>query len=158
RPSVAYQGDLNTPSTLLLALDKSESMTIQDEYDNLSRWQALQRMLREAEPHLKKLEEEQNTTIVRYHFAEDATDYAADIQPDGKRTDFGQMLHALGERHGRDRDLRGLLILSDGADNGVRYPPLTEAARWRSLPCPIFTFAVGKPTTSDRQKDIGFVG
>ena len=67
------------------------------------------------------------------------------------------MLQSLYKIHGRERSLRGLAILSDGADNGTRYPALTEAARWRGLPCPIWTFGLGQPTTADSQSDIALV-
>src|SRR5581483_7280262 len=80
-------------------------------------------------------------------------------KPDGKRTDIGQMLKKLYES--RDRAggrLRGLLVLSDGADNGTRFPAVTEATRWRGLPCPVHVFAYGKPTTADRQSDIIVTG
>src|SRR5205814_3262315 len=73
---------------------------------------------------------------------------------DGKRTDFGKMLHMMYERHGTDRNLRGVAVLSDGADNGVSFPALTEASRLRRLPCPIHTFGLGKTTTDVRQRDI----
>jgi uncharacterized membrane protein len=82
----------------------------------------------------------------------------ADFDPnghaDGKRTDFGQSLQSLFNLHGRDRNLRALLFFSDGADNGTRVPPLVEAAKWRSLPCPVHTFGLGKTTTADRQRDV----
>jgi uncharacterized membrane protein len=48
----------------------------------------------------------------------------------------------------------GLLIFSDGADNGTKVPALTEAGRWRKNPCPVHAFALGKQTTGDRQQDI----
>src|SRR5438045_9155247 len=66
------------------------------------------------------------------------------------------MLNSLYERHGSERYLRGLLILSDGADNGARYPALSLAPKWRALPCPIHTFAFGKTTTTAKQQDISF--
>src|SRR5262249_23011920 len=69
-----------------------------------------------------------------------------------------QMLRFLHERHGREHNLRGLLIVSDGADNGIRIPPLPEAAKWRGLPCPIHTFGLGQPTTTDSRPDIALTG
>jgi hypothetical protein len=38
RPSLALREDLRVPSTLLIAADDSESMTIQDQHKNQSRW------------------------------------------------------------------------------------------------------------------------
>jgi uncharacterized membrane protein len=157
RPSLAYREELRLPSTLLIALDASESMTIQDEAGPRSRWDAMLRILRQAEPILQGLHDEQNINVVVYRFAEDAVPedrIVSSAKADGKRTDFGKMLHAMYERHGTDRNLRGVLILSDGADNGVTFPAITEASRLRRLPCPIHTFGLGRTTTDARQRDI----
>ncbi|MBV9124569.1 MAG: hypothetical protein JO112_14525 [Planctomycetes bacterium] len=159
RPSLASRDNPHEPYTLLIVPDLSESMTIQDEFDGQSRWDNLRRQLQAAGPILQRLQEQQNVTISWFGFAEDVRPFDPnnqDVKPDGKRTDFGRMLHSLYESHGQDRHLRGLLILSDGADNGTRYPALTEAAKWRNLPCPIFTFGVGKETTGEGQSDIAF--
>lgn len=156
RPSFAFRDDLHMPSTLLILLDASESMTIQDEVGGISRWEYMQRMLRNAEPALQTLRDEENVNVAVYQFAEDLAEYSPEARPDGKRTDFGQALQRLYGERARDRNLRGLLVLSDGADNGTRFPALTEASKWRSLPCPIHTFGFGKETTADRQRDIAF--
>src|SRR6266478_147931 len=157
RPSLAYKEELRVPSTLLIALDGSESMTIQDEADSKSRWAVMLQTLQKAEPVLQQLHDEQHVNVVVYRFAEDATPEEHAVpsgQADGKRTDFGKMLHTVTDRHGADKNLRGLIVVSDGADNGTVYPALTEAGRLRRLPCPVYTFALGKTTTDVRQRDI----
>jgi len=157
RPSLAYKEELRVPSTLPIIWDGSESMTIQDEADNKSRWAVMRQILSHCEPLLQKLHDEQNVIVAVYRFAEDAAPEEGIIpggQADGHRTDFGKMLHTLADRYGADRNLRGLIILSDGADNGTAYQPLTEAGRFRRMPCPIYTFGLGKTTTDTRQRDI----
>jgi uncharacterized membrane protein len=154
RPSVAFRDDLHVPSTLLIGLDDSQSMTIQDEISGQSRWAAVLRTLERCRPVLQRLRDENNVNVVLYRFAGDVREFDPDGQPDGPRTDFGELLHALFDRHRADPHLRGLIVLSDGADNGTRYQPLPLAAQWRSLPCPVSTVAFGKPTTSDKQSDI----
>jgi uncharacterized membrane protein len=154
RPSLALRDELRVPSTLIIAADASESMTIQDQHNNQSRWGYLQRILGDVQPQLDELRDQFNIATVPYRFAGEIADYDPSVKADGKRTDFGEMLNALSERHSSDRFLRGLLVLSDGADNGTRYPPLTLAAKWRTLPCPIHTFAFGQTTTSSTQHDI----
>jgi uncharacterized membrane protein len=156
RPSFAFRDELRVPSTLLIAMDDSQSMTIQDQHNNQSRWDYLRRLLHDAQPELERLRDERNVSVVLYRFAADVRDFEPDGKAEGKRTDFGELLQALYERHGSERSLRGLLILSDGADNGTRYPALGLAGRWRSLPCPIHTFAFGQTTTSAEQHDIAF--
>ena len=154
RPSFALQDDQKTPSALLIMADKSESMSIQDQHNNQSRWDYLQRLLAECEPHLQQLRDEYNVSVVLGTFAGEVGEYDPKGKPDGKRTDFGEMLHTLYERHAGERNWRGFLILSDGADNGTRFPPLPLAGKWRSLPCPIHTFAFGQTTTTSKQRDI----
>ncbi len=95
--------------------------------------------------------------MLLYRFDDDVRELDESAQADGARTDFGRMLHGLYERHGRDAQLRGLAILSDGADNGTRYPALAEADLWRQAGRPIDTFVVGKETTAD-QADLSFTG
>src|SRR5262249_40768619 len=136
--------------------DNSESMSIQDQLNGQSRWDYLRRLLKDAEPDLQRLREEQNITVRLYRFAGQVSDYDPDGKADGKRTDFGEMLHSLYERHGNERYFKSFLILSDGADNGSRYPALPLAAKWRTLPCPIYTFGFGQTTTTAEQRDIVF--
>jgi uncharacterized membrane protein len=154
RPSVAFRDDLKVPSTLLVASDYSGSMTIQDEVNGQSRWAALLRSLRDCRPLLDRLHDEHNVSAVFYRFAGDVGDFDPDGKADGPRTDFGQMLHTLFDRHRAERHLRGLIVLSDGADNGTLFQPLPLAAQWRSLPCPVSAVGFGKPTTGDKQSDI----
>jgi uncharacterized membrane protein len=159
RPAVTSQADPRLPSTLLFLVDGSESMTIQDEIDGKPRWEYLQRIFRNADSALRELQEDHQVAIVMYRFAEQLGEYSAEAKSDGKRTDFAQALQELHARHGRERNLRGLLVFSDGADNGTRFPPdqsVVEAARWRNLPCPVHAFGLGKTTTAERERDLAF--
>src|SRR5207249_10528687 len=140
RPSFASRGDLRQPSVLLILPDGSESMTNRDGFDQKSRWEEQLSILRKCDPILGDLREDQNVTVVIFRFAEDIGEFDPQGKADGKRTDFGQMLNSVYERYKQERRLRGLVILSDGADNGTRYNALTEAAKFRGLPCPIHTF------------------
>src|SRR5262249_54142818 len=74
-------------------------------------------------------------------------------EADGKRTEYGRVLRELFERREGNRPPRALLVLGDGTDHG-NIPALGEASRWRSLPCPIQTVALGKPNLGDRQNDV----
>jgi uncharacterized membrane protein len=157
RPALASRDQLKAPSVLVIAVDDSESMTIQDEFDGQSRWDRMQRVLAKCEPELRRLRDEYNVTVALHRFSEgvrpfDPADAAA--KADGKRSDYGLMLQTLYERYRGERYLRGLLVMGDGADNGTRHEPLAVAGQWRNLPCPVHTVAFGKTTTSDRQSDI----
>ncbi len=155
RPSLAFSERNRTRSQLHVVADYSESMSIQDEFDGLSRWDLVLRSLRRSEAALARLRDELRVDVIFHRFAGDTVDFQPDSpgKPDGKRTDFGAMLRRLYDGRDGRQPLRGLLILSDGADNGTS-PALAEAARWRGLPCPLHVFACGKPTTTDRQNDV----
>jgi uncharacterized membrane protein len=157
RPAVGILDKSKAASVLYIAVDRSASMTISDEVDNRPRWDTLVRHLQDAAPVLRRLREEGQVEIDLRKFADDVSTLDPDNvgAADGKRTDIGGMLHKLfDERDGR-RSPRGLLVLSDGADNGnSRTPALAEAARWRAVPSPIHTFTYGKTTTSNRQSDV----
>src|SRR5271170_6569137 len=70
RPAIASRDDLKTPSTLIILVDKSESMTIHDASGNMSRYDALKKVLQLSEPALKQLTEDQNVTVVIKAFGE----------------------------------------------------------------------------------------
>jgi uncharacterized membrane protein len=154
RPAVAFRDDLKVPSTLIIAADGSLSMTIKDEVDNKSRWATLQRVLAASRDSLDRLRDDFNVNVVLVRFAEEVSEYDPDGKADGQRTDFGRLLHTLHQRYSAERHLRGLLILSDGANNGTLYPAHAEAARWRGLGCPVLTFALGQETTRGDDRDI----
>ena len=67
------------------------------------------------------------------------------------------MLGKVYEAHQDQRDgkLRGLLIVSDGANNGSQ-PAAREVEKFKDLGCPVYGFAAGQPTTAGDQKDVAF--
>jgi uncharacterized membrane protein len=141
---------------LLIALDASKSMTIQDEASR-PRWDAMLQTLHDAGPAFERLRREQNVQIEFARFAEKVEPFSLDnpSEPDGKRTDIGGMLKSLYEQYG-GRRVRGVLVLSDGRNNGgQRTDPFAEARRWRA---PIHTFAFGNPNTRNGQRDVAVTG
>lgn len=154
RPSLAIEKDPRLPSRLAIVLDASESMTIQDEFNNQTRWDVLTNVLERCQPIFEELKAEQNVTVDLYTFGEGVESYSPGVAPDDRRTDFGTMLATLYDRYQTETDLkRGLIIVSDGANNGIQRPAEGEAARWQNL-CRVYTFALGKTTTSGDLRDI----
>lgn len=155
RPSFGLADRNAQRGLLIVVVDGSKSMTILDEINNQTRWEYLQKLLKDSGSSLDALQDRQNVDIVFYRFDADTAPVKRDElgQPDGGRTDIGSMLRNLYENRDGKHRLLGLLILSDGADNG-RVPALTEAVRWRNLPCPVHTFGFGNTSTNDRERDI----
>lgn len=154
RPSLAFHDDLHTSSKILIALDASESMAIQDEYNGQSRWNAQLRTLNDCKTIMDRLRSDHQIDIILYQFAGEVKDFDPQGTPDGKRSDYGFLLDRLYKDHAHERFLRGLIVLGDGANNGTRIQPMDLAPLWKNLPCPVHTFGFGKPTTSDQQNDI----
>ena len=175
RPALSVTEQPRLKSTLVVVLDNSESMSITDEYDKLSRWELLKRVVEKCGPLLKQLEDDQQVTVHLYCFSGDfnaaAEQYKPQIdsssvsvpdwlngrRPNGKRTDFGLMLSELYNRYqGEPNPLRGLIVISDGGNNASNPDPTAMAMKWRGIGCPIYTFMTGKTDTKTDQKDIAF--
>ncbi|HEV3146482.1 MAG TPA: glutamine amidotransferase, partial [Gemmataceae bacterium] len=154
RPALAVRDDQRVPSLLIIGCDFSKSMTIHDEYNNQSRFETMQKIMERCEPIFKQLEEEQQISVKIVRFGEDVQPYDKNGQPDGNRTDIGRLLNEMFEQHKNEQNLRGFLLVSDGADNGTRFIAVQEAGKWRAIQCPINCFALGASTTSSQQKDL----
>jgi uncharacterized membrane protein len=156
RPALAAPERDRASSVLYIVPDASKSMTINDEVADRTRWELLKHTLESCRVPLERLEKEHDVEVRWFRFADGVSDFdpANTGEADGMRTDFGVMLRDLFERREPRRRIRGLLVISDGADNGTAIPALSEAARWRSVPCPIHTFACGKPNMPRKHKDV----
>jgi hypothetical protein len=159
RPFYAQEQEMFNDGQLVLVLDYSSSMRISDGPNNQSRWDTLHQLLEwpEVKEAFARLEREKNIKIYRYQGAEDVRPFDPKSEPDGKRTDIGYWLQALYQRHKNDRNLRGLLVFSDGQNNGTRYSAMNVANEWRGLRCPVYCFGLGSPATKKGQKDIAVV-
>lgn len=156
RPFYAQEQEVLNDGQLLLLIDYSSSMRITDGPNNQSRWETIGQLLEwpEIKEALARLENEKTIKIYRYQGAEDVRTYDAKGQPTGKRTDIGYWLYALHEKHKSDRNLRGLLVFSDGQNNGTRYSAVNAANEWRGLRCAVHCLGVGSPFTTKGQSDI----
>src|SRR5438067_2212001 len=159
RPSFASEQSVVTSGKLILVLDCSLSMKITDGPKSSSRWDAVRQLLEwpEVKDALQRLQTERQIEVIVYQGAEDLRKYEPASDADGKRTDIGQWLHTLMTKHRSDPNLRGILIFTDGADNGTRYLAVEEAAQFRGLSCPVHTFGAGLETTRKGQNDIAVV-
>lgn len=158
RPSIGIQEEPKVPSHLLIGIDLSESMTIQDEFGNLSRIDAVRKILQKAEGTIEALRDEQNVNVQFYaygspDFAEATGAYAAELTADGKRSDYGAYLLRTFERWQGERYVRAHLLIGDGADNGTAYSAIAEANKWRGTST-LHTFAVGSTGTPTSSRDV----
>jgi len=159
RPAVGVQEVPRYPSVLLVGVDVSESMTVQDEVNNQSRIEAVRRMLEKCQPLWEELSQEQQVQVVFYavgspDFDPSTSLYTPTTPADGKRSDYGTYLHRTFERWQGERFLRGHWLIGDGADNGQRYSAVAEAVRWARRGVPLTTFTVGDENTRSDTRDL----
>lgn len=158
RPSVGVNENPKQPSTLLVGVDVSESMTVKDEIGGLSRADAVRKALEKCQPLFDELHAEQGVSVVLYKFGppdfnETTGRYDATAAADAKRSDYGTYLNKTYERWQAER-VRGHIVIGDGIDNGEAYAPATEAGRWGRRGVPVHTVVVGKDSSGSDVKDI----
>jgi uncharacterized membrane protein len=156
RPALAWPDREGVRSLLFLVVDHSRSMTIEDEQGGQSRWDVVRKSVKNSEAALERLEQEHQIDVRWFRFAGEVSEFdpKAPGEADGKRTDVGITLRDLFERRETKVPMRGLGLISDGTDNGTAVPSLAEVIRWRTVPCPVHTFACGSPKTSIKQNDV----
>jgi len=151
RPSIATTRLEGVEGSKLIAIfDSSASMKIEDAPEEAARWQHVKKAWTSpnVQARLRRLADEQKLDIVTYLGTDDLR--RGDLgEPTGKRTDVGQWMHQLWQTHGHERHVRGILLFSDGADNGSKFSAVEKARPWRGS-APIHVFGIG-----DAAKDIG---
>lgn len=159
RPTVGVQEEPKVPTTLLIGVDHSESMTVKDEVNNQSRIAAVRKILEKCKPTLDELENDLQVKVVVYRFSTPDFDpetslYDPNAPSDGKRSDHGTYLNRTFEKWQGERYLRGHILIGDGADNGLAFPAFGQAARWGQRGVPLTTFVTGSETVDTNAKDI----
>ncbi|MGL4424055.1 MAG: hypothetical protein ACRCZF_25595, partial [Gemmataceae bacterium] len=158
RPTLAILEEPKVPSQLLIGIDMSESMTVQDEFNSQSRIDAVRKILERCEPILEELRTKEQVNVQLYGFgptdfqeAQNRYDPAAAAV--AKKSDYGIYLGRTYDRWQSERFHRGHILIGDGVDNGTQASALAEATRWRSL-APITTFSVGSDRTDSQARDV----
>lgn len=158
RPSVGVNENPKQPSVLLVYIDVSESMTVQDELGK-ARGDAVRKMIVEkCQPLFDELLAEHGISTVLYKFGppdfnEATSRYDPTTAFDAKRSDYGTALNKTYERWQAER-VRAVVVIGDGADNGETFTASAEAARWGRRGVPVHTFVVGKEGSGPLVKDI----
>jgi len=154
RPTLAsHDEDAIAPSQLFLLLDASESMAVADEGPSLARFQRGKDLLESGAvtDMLQKLSRDYKIETKFFQGALDVKPLDPSAAPVGKRTEMGLWLSDLLAKRG-SAALRGVILLSDGIDNGKKLT-LEEAGKYRGN-TPLYALGLGKPTTTLFRRDI----
>ncbi len=152
RPAVVYTKVRKQSATLVVLADKSRSMSVGDEANGKTRFQAMTDALGESAAALRELAAD--FELRAYTF--DAEPHPAEVArgqialgdgPDGGQTAIGFVLKSVLDREAGKR-LLGVVLLSDGAQRA--YPPRdvlpqTAARGLRDLGSPIYAVRFGQP-------------
>jgi uncharacterized membrane protein len=156
RPSVGFS-ELEglEASKLLVVVDDSASMAVTDDFNGLSRWESAKRLWGAAKvtQAVERLAREQKVEVVLYQGSSDLRPFEPSSEAKGTRTEMGLWLNELSRRHAREGRLRGVLLFSDGIDNGSRFPALDKARQFRTI-APVHTFGHGNPDDPRVRQDI----
>src|SRR5262245_61257064 len=157
RPSIAFTRLQGVDITkLLVVVDASESMNVADVDGKPSRWEQVNQLWssRNAQRKLQELQTNEKIEVVKYLGDGGLRADEPSTAADGKRTDIAAWLHELWLKHSQEKRLRGVVIISDGADNGTKYSLQEKSRQWRGI-TPLHAFGVGDPANAKYSKDIG---
>lgn len=160
RPALVSTQSRPQSATILLLLDESRSMQVEDGAQGQSRWSDQIAALGAARDMLKELAEDFDVRV--YSFSDELKPSKFDggriqfaASPEGRETDLGAALDELLRREAGKR-LAGVILLSDGAQRV--YEPqvdIQQVARdFARLDCPLYTVAFGKPREQSQARDV----
>lgn len=156
RPSLGYRTTEGLdPSQLLVVIDASDSMNVADDFGSQTRWANACRIWTAPSvvQALERLKRDEKVETILYQGAADLKPFDPNGPAKGRRTDIGAWLHELWTRPQRDGRVRGVLICSDGANNGTRFAALDLARQWRGK-APVHTFGHGNPDDAHDRRDV----
>lgn len=161
RPTLVYTETKKQAATLVVLADQSRSMSVPDEIDGKTRFEAMRQALRDAQSALREVVKD--FEVKAYSF--DAEAHAAEVAdgqvqlaeaPEGQQTAIGAVLEDV-LRIEAEKRLLGVILLSDGAQR--TYPPRdllpqTAASRLKYLGYPLYTFRFGQARGLGQARDV----
>ncbi len=152
RPSLVYTSVKKQSATLVVLIDRSRSMLVEDAVGSTSRWQALKAALADATPALVDLAEDLEVKLYTFGAVPQPVEFSQgqiDLPPtpDEHETAIGSALEeVLREQAGKR--FAGIILLSDGAQRAYAprdTPPQTAARQLGALGYPLYTLTFGQP-------------
>ncbi len=161
RPTLVYTTKTPLAASVLMLLDLTRSMTVPDEVNGQTRYEAMQRTLNDSRDAVKKLSERFNVKaygfdrVVRPLEVSDGK-IALPATPEGRETAIGQSLDTVLRQEAGERIL-GVFLLSDGAQRALPpndLLPQQAANQMRSRGEPLWTLRVGLSKGLGQARDL----
>ncbi|MEX2141394.1 MAG: hypothetical protein WD894_19160 [Pirellulales bacterium] len=161
RPTYIFTEMKRLPATVVVLVDRSRSMQVEDESGGTSRWNALRATLKDSVPELRDLAD--NYEIKVYEFDADVAAVELDDgQPtlsekaEGQQSAIGAALEDVLRREAGKR-LAAVILASDGAQQAYAprdIPPQTATRRLADLGTPLYTVAFGRERSASQSRDV----
>ena len=157
RPMLVYTKVEPLKASLILLVDRSRSMQVQDSLGDASRWAAMKLLLESSAGDLAKLAKTWEVKAYQFDIGAEklnVRDGRVELAaaPLGEQSALGAAIEEALEREASGRVL-GVLLLSDGAQRAVAprdLPPQSAARRLAAENIPLYTFTFGKAGGAER--------
>ena len=168
RPTLVATQINKLPGSLVVMVDSSRSMKIEDTLGNRSRWESLQQTLASAKDQFLELAESWDLKLYRFDESSESVNWSVEQlglppEPEGGQTAIGSALDDVLQREAQQR-MVAVLLMSDGAQRAFAprdMPPQTMARQLANEGTPLYTFTFGEPALglqSDLRVDDLLVG
>ncbi len=161
RPTLVQTVTKKRSAELVVLIDRSRSMLVEDSVGGKTRWQALTAALQEAAPALAKIGED--IKVKGYAFDSDVEPlefadghFKLDDKPTGEQSALGAALEDVLRREAGQR-LAGVIVLSDGAQRAYAprdLPPQVPARRLADLGYPLYAMPFGQARGLGQARDV----
>src|SRR5688572_21438134 len=164
RPTHLFTEMKPLPATVVVLVDRSRSMQIEDELGGKSRWDALRATLEESVPELAALEEHYEIKVYEFDEGIAPVDFAdgrlaLSEKSEGKQSAIGAALEEVLRRESGKR-LAAVVLASDGVQQAYAprdVPPQTPTRRLADLGTPLYTVAFGRERSASQSRDVALI-
>jgi uncharacterized membrane protein len=161
RPTHLYTEMKRLPATVVVLVDRSRSMQVEDELGGQSRFSALRATLEEALPELRDLQEDYEIKVYEFDADIAPVDFSGQSlslseEPEGRESAIGAALEDVLRREAGKR-LAAVILASDGAQQAYAprdVPPQTAARRLADAGAPLYTVAFGRERSASQSRDV----
>ena len=161
RPTLVHTTTKKQSATLVILADKSRSMTVRDEINGRTRWEALKNTLDNSSGAFRKLSADVDIRAYTFDSAAHPVEVkegqiAAGDDPDGQQTAIGAVLEDVLRQQDGKRVL-GVVMLSDWAQRALPprdLLPQTAAGRMKHLGYPLYGIRFGQARGLGQSQDV----